>query len=63
MNDTQKVEEWVRHYNAAVLKFNALRAVLENDGQKMLERVLKKLGLESASDVVTRCDDCYLPRK
>lgn len=31
---------------------NALLAVLENDGEKMLAEVLKALGLESALDLV-----------
>lgn len=59
MNDAAKVEEWCRYFKSAVLKFNALRAVHEND-PKLLEPVLKKLELRTAADVVRACDD--LPR-
>jgi hypothetical protein len=34
---------------------NALAAVLENDGEKVLQGVLNKLGLASPSDVVKAC--------
>ena len=56
MTDTEKVEEWVRYYKAALLKFNALRAVYEND-RKLLPEVLKRLGLKTAADVIEGCDD------
>ena len=63
MKSTEQISEWVRHYEAATMKFNALRAVLENDGERMLVPVLKRLGLASALDVIKACDDCYVPRK
>jgi hypothetical protein len=63
LNDTERISDWIRYYNGASLKFNALRAVYEKDGEKMLAVVLKKLGLASALDVVKACDDCYYIRK
>ncbi len=57
MNEAQKIEEWARFYNASPLKFVALKAILVNDGAQMLEAVLKKLKLKTASDVVKECDD------
>lgn len=54
-SDLEKVNEWVRYYQAAILKFGALRAVYRNDGEKMLESVLEALKLQSASDVVKAC--------
>lgn len=56
MNDAAKVAEWVRYYNASLLKFGSLRAIYENDGEAMLENVLKALKLKTASDVVKNCD-------
>lgn len=52
MTEAERIEEWVRHYKTCLLKMNALRAVLENDGEQMLQKVLKKLGLASALDLV-----------
>jgi hypothetical protein len=57
MGDLEKVEEWARWYKASLLKMNALTAVLNNDGEQMLEKVLKKLGLVSASDAVKAAKD------
>lgn len=57
MGDLEKVEEWARWYKASLLKMNALTAVLVNDGEQMLEKVLKRLGLASASDVVKASRD------
>lgn len=59
MNESERLEEWVRCYRASLLKLNALQAVLENDGEQMLEKVLKRLGLASASDVVKATKDDY----
>lgn len=55
MNDTEKIGEWVRYYHSAGLKMNALQAVKKND-PKLLPEVLRKLGLESALDVVKACE-------
>ena len=54
MSETEKAKEWVNFYRQSPLKYNcnALLAVLENDGEKMLARVLRELGLESALDLV-----------
>ena len=57
MADQEKIADWVRYYNSSLLKMNALQAVLKNDGEKMLERVMQKLGLESPLDVVRACKD------
>ena len=57
MSDPEKVEEWTRWYKASLLKMNALTAVLNNDGEQMLEKVLQKVGLVSASDVVKAAKD------
>lgn len=57
MTTSEKVSEWIRHYEGCFRKMNALAAVLENDGEKMLQEVLKRLGLASASDVVKACKD------
>ena len=57
MNESEKVEEWVRWYKASLLKMNALTAVLNNDGEQMLQKVLTRLGLVSASDVVKAARD------
>lgn len=55
MTETQRLDEWVKWYEVSGLKMNALLAVLENDGEKMLTRVMGRLGLESASSVVKAC--------
>lgn len=55
MNQTLQVSEWVRHYESCHLKMNALNAILETDGEKMLREVLGKLGLVSPLDVVKAC--------
>lgn len=47
---------WCDHYKATHLKMNALRAILENAGEPMLQKVLRRLGLGSALDVVKACD-------
>lgn len=57
MTESEKVAEWTRWYRASSLKMNALTAVLNNDGEQMLEKVLKGLGLVSASDVVKASRD------
>lgn len=55
MTDTEKIGEWTRYYGICRLKMNALAAVLENDGEIVLQGVLQKIGLVSASDVVKAC--------
>jgi hypothetical protein len=45
--------EWCAFYRQSSLKYNmnALTAVLKNDGERMLELVLKELGLTSSKDL------------
>ena len=57
MNETERVEEWTDHFKSCRLKMNALSAVLQNDGERMLQQVMKRLGLGSALDVVKACKD------
>lgn len=54
MSETEKVREWVAFYKQSPLKYNmnALIAVYRNDGEKMLARVLRELGLESGLELV-----------
>ena len=52
MGEHERVADWVRYFEVSQNKANALLAVLENDGEKCLGTVLKKLGLASALDVV-----------
>ncbi len=48
MTDGQQRDEWVHYYKACTLKVTALEAVLVNDGELMLAKVLNRLGLESS---------------
>lgn len=59
MTDSEKLGEWVRWYQSSTMKMNALQAVLKNDGQKMLERVMDRVGLASRLDVVNACRGDY----
>jgi hypothetical protein len=54
MTESDKVKEWAAFYRASPQKYNmnALLAVLENDGEKVLTRVLSELGLTSSLDLV-----------
>ena len=52
MNETERIEEWVRHFRVCHLKVNALEAVLVNDGEAMLSKVLRKLGLEQSLNLI-----------
>lgn len=52
MTEQEKVKEWVRYWNACLLKMNALCAVLETDGPKTLGQVLRELKLERSEDLV-----------
>lgn len=57
MTDAEKITEWARHYEICHRKMNALAACLENDGERVANGLLKKLGLGSALDVVKACKD------
>jgi hypothetical protein len=57
LNDKEKCDEWVRYYGICMLKMNALIAVLNNDGEAMLQMVLQKLKLKTAADVVKACKE------
>ncbi len=57
MNETERVKEWAASYGASLMKFNVLKSVLANDGERMLEKVLLNLGLRTALDVVKKCPD------
>ena len=52
MTEAERIEEWLRHFKVCHLKVNALEAVLVNDGEKMLGKVLRRLGLESSLDLI-----------
>ena len=54
LTETEKKMDWVRYYRASPGRYEmrALIAVFENDGEKMLEEVLKELGLLSGVDLV-----------
>lgn len=52
MTEAERIEEWVRHFKVCHLKVNALCAVLENDGEQILLKVLKKLGMESTLELI-----------
>ena len=52
MTEAERVKEWCRHYKVCRLKMNALLAVLESDGEKMLSAVLKELGLTDSVSLV-----------
>ena len=56
MTDSEKVAEWCRWFTASTLKMNALLAVRDNDPQ-LLGKVLEKLGLKTAVQVVEACKD------
>lgn len=54
MNERERIQEWVRFYKLSPLKYemNALLAVYKNDGEEMLQSVLKELGLLRSLDLV-----------
>ncbi len=54
MTEQERVREWCQFYRKSALKYemNALLAVLETDGEKVLQSVLKELGLMSSFDLV-----------
>lgn len=57
MAEANRVQEWVRFYNASPegYRLNALLAVLESDGEKMLGSVLKALKIGTALELVKAC--------
>jgi hypothetical protein len=52
MTEQERLKEWLRHYENTMLKVNALCAVLESDGPRMLGQVLRELKLERSEDLV-----------
>ena len=50
----ERITEWVKFYRQSQLNYrmNALLAVLETDGEKMLVAVLKELGLTESSALI-----------
>lgn len=54
MTETKIRDDWVHFFKASQksYKHNALIAVLENDGEKMLAQVLKVLKLEKTQDFI-----------
>ena len=54
MTDAEKAEEWARFFKACERDYqlHALRAVLVNDGERMLSSVVKKLQLGMTVDLV-----------
>ena len=57
MTDTELISEWAKYYAVCYRKMNALAACLENNGERVTQGLLKKLGLGSALDVVKACKD------
>lgn len=54
MTTTELISEWTR-YCKGDMRLNVLQSIERNDGPKVLQGVLKGLGLESALDVVQKC--------
>ena len=61
MNETERAKDWVAFYKQSPQKYNmnALIAVLRTDGERMLARVLRELGLERSSDLVKDAEKNY----
>ncbi len=55
MTESEQLQMWCDYYKATNLKMNALLAILENAGEAMLQKVLKRLGLGSPLDVIKAC--------
>lgn len=55
----ERITEWVKFYRQSQLNYrmNALLAVLESDGEKMLSAVLKELGLTDSVSLVKDASD------
>lgn len=54
MTDAERLKDWVRYYQAAHLKMNAIQAVAMSD-PKLLEKFLDEIGLASRLDVIKAC--------
>ena len=54
MTEAERVKNWCAFYKQSPQKYNmnALLAVLKNDGEKMLQAVLRELGLERSLELV-----------
>lgn len=54
MGERERVREWCAFYKQSPLKYemNALIAVYQNDGEAMLRKVLRELGLDQSVDLV-----------
>jgi hypothetical protein len=59
LTETEKVAEWIHFYKASPKGYqaNALRAILKNDGEKLLNRVLRELKLEKTVDLLNEMGD------
>ena len=57
MDESKRAAEWCRWFTAAQdsYKFNAMEAVLVNDGPQMMLKVLKELKINSALELVEKC--------
>jgi hypothetical protein len=56
MTPAERRQEWIRYLQWSQ-PMNGLLAILENDGEKMLNDVLRELGLASALDLVKWAKD------
>ena len=58
MTETERMREWCQWYRVSSPGYqtNALLAVLRNDGEKMLQKVLNELGLDSSLSLVLDMD-------
>jgi hypothetical protein len=54
VTDNEKAFEWTRYFQICP-RLTTLAAVQRNDGEKVLQLTLQKLGLVSALDVVKAC--------
>lgn len=54
VSERERIMDWVKYYriSPAGYNFSALIAVYRNDGEKILQAVLKELGLTVSSDLV-----------
>lgn len=61
MTELERAKDWVAFYKQSPQKYsmNALIAVLRTDGERMLARVLRELGLERSSDLVKDAEKNY----
>lgn len=55
-NESEIAQDWIRYFKV-VPRMSTLRAVERNDGRKVLERVMRDLGLGSPLEVVEACKD------